>query len=115
MDIDAVLDRLEKVRGHGGDKWAACCPAHEDGSPSLSIRLSSSGNILVYCFAGCHVVDICAAIGLEQKDLFHEKNEPRGTPRPRDTFRDLKPHIEATAEKAAAKNKAWLEAQGVKL
>jgi hypothetical protein len=59
-------------------------------------------------------VDICAAIGLEQKDLFHEKNESSGTPRPRDTFRELiKPRFEAAAEKAAAKNKAWLEAQGI--
>lgn len=115
MHIDALLNRLEKVRGGAGDKWVACCPAHEDRSPSLSIGLSDSGNILIYCFSGCHVVDICAAIGLEQKDLFHEKNEPCSVPRKRDMFHELKPHIEATAEKRAASTKAWLEAQGCKL
>ena len=35
--VDVVLSRLERVRRSGGS-WVARCPAHEDRSPSLSVR-----------------------------------------------------------------------------
>jgi putative DNA primase/helicase len=41
---------------HGGYKsgrsWVACCPAHEDRTPSLSLRDSTNGRVLVHCHAG---------------------------------------------------------------
>lgn len=36
-----------------GSHWMAPCPAHEDKSPSLSIRDTDDGKILVHCHAGC--------------------------------------------------------------
>ena len=35
-----------------GSGWKARCPAHEDGTPSLSIA-QADGRVLVHCFAGC--------------------------------------------------------------
>ena len=29
------------------------CPAHDDATPSLSIRQTQDGNLLIHCFAGC--------------------------------------------------------------
>ncbi|TFH47119.1 MAG: hypothetical protein E4H01_08830, partial [Lysobacterales bacterium] len=36
-----------------GCGWIARCPAHDDIKPSLSIRETEDGKILVYCHAGC--------------------------------------------------------------
>jgi hypothetical protein len=69
MRIDEFLDRLEGVRRSGEDH-VALCPAHKDNSPSLSIKATSDGKILVKCFAGCETHSIVQAMGLEKKDLF---------------------------------------------
>jgi len=37
MEIDHIVSRLERVRRTGPDSWVACCPAHEDRHPSLSV------------------------------------------------------------------------------
>ena len=34
-----------------GEGWVACCPAHDDTTPSLSINETSAGKVLVKCFA----------------------------------------------------------------
>lgn len=47
----------------------ACCPAHDDKNPSLSIREGENGKVLLKCFAGCLNTAICAAIGLTMSDL----------------------------------------------
>ncbi|MGR3823880.1 MAG: DUF7146 domain-containing protein [Salipiger marinus] len=44
------------------DYGMACCPAHPDRSPSLSIKDSTEGRLLVYCFAGCSYGDILGAL-----------------------------------------------------
>lgn len=64
-----LLDRLEGVRETGPGRWLARCPAHEDRSPSLSVR-ELDDKVLVYDFAGCGVHDILAAVGLEASALF---------------------------------------------
>ena len=54
---------------HGGRKsgagWIACCPAHEDRTPSLSLRDSTDGQVLVHCHAGCAQAAVVGAL----KDL----------------------------------------------
>lgn len=72
MDVSTLIDRLRKVKPNGPGKWLACCPAHEDRSPSLAIRLTDDGRILVHCFAGCGAADVISAVGLEFTDLFPE-------------------------------------------
>jgi hypothetical protein len=69
--LDDFLSRLHKVRKNGKD-YMACCPAHKDGSPSLTIAEKEDGRILVYCFAGCETADVLAAVGMEMKDLMPE-------------------------------------------
>ena len=36
-----------------GREWMAQCPAHDDRTPSLSIRDADDGQVLVHCHAGC--------------------------------------------------------------
>jgi len=68
--IDLLLGRLEGVRKTGPDKFMARCPAHNDQSPSLSIRETEDGKILLYCFPGCSAQDVLDAIGLTFEDLY---------------------------------------------
>lgn len=68
--IDVLLSRLEKVKKTGSSRWIACCPAHDDRSPSLAVRELDDGRLLLHCFGGCDVQQIVAAIGLDISDLF---------------------------------------------
>lgn len=70
MDVTHLLSRLSKVRQTAPDKWIACCPAHADRTPSLTIRLLADGRILVHDFGGCGAADVMEAIGLATSDLF---------------------------------------------
>jgi putative DNA primase/helicase len=48
-EIACALPKSRK----SGVGYVACCPAHEDANPSLSIRDGDDGRILVHCFASC--------------------------------------------------------------
>ena len=67
--IDLIINRLDRVK-RSGSGWMACCPAHDDQNPSLSISEGDDSRVLLHCFAGCSVEEITAAIELETKDLF---------------------------------------------
>jgi DNA primase len=74
MAIQSLLDRLDKVRRKGEGQYMACCPAHDDSSPSLSVAEASDGRVLVKCFGGCSALDVITAVGLEWDDLFPESD-----------------------------------------
>lgn len=67
-----LLSRLQKVRKTGSDSWIACCPAHEDKHPSMTVRLLDDGRVLLHCFAGCPPLAVLEAIGLDFSALFPE-------------------------------------------
>ena len=68
--FDNLLSHLDKVKRTGPGRCVAQCPAHVDKSPSLTIRETDDGRVLVHCFAGCSVHEIVHAVGLELSDLF---------------------------------------------
>jgi hypothetical protein len=68
--IDKLLPRLDKVRRGKPSQWHACCPAHDDRNPSLSITETSDGTLLLKCWAGCTATEIVTTVGLTLKDLF---------------------------------------------
>ena len=81
--IGDFLNKLEKVQGKKGH-WVACCPAHQDKNPSLAIRETDDGRILLKCFAGCSAYEVVSAVGMDLTDLFpkdqsftpHNGNKP---------------------------------------
>ncbi len=73
MTAAALLERLERVKETGRGQWAARCPAHEDRSPSLSIREHDDGRVLLHDHGGCRVEDVLSAVGLKFSDLFPAK------------------------------------------
>jgi hypothetical protein len=68
-DANSLISRLENVRRTGQGKYLACCPAHDDKHPSLAIKQTDDGKILIHCFAGCEADSIVGAVGLELSDL----------------------------------------------
>ena len=73
MSIDTLLSHLSKVKRTGKGRYLACCPAHSDKHPSLSIRELNDGRVLIHCFTGCNVKEILRATGLEFDVLYPEK------------------------------------------
>lgn len=73
MKVETLLSRLQKVKRTGSRQWVACCPAHDDRSPSMTVRELDDGRVLLHCFAGCEVENILGAVGLTFDVLFPDK------------------------------------------
>lgn len=79
---DALRNHGRAVKQSTDNKAMAQCPAHDDGSPSLSIgpRRDNDG-IVINCHAGCDRSEILAALDLTVHDLFD-------SPRMREAYSD---------------------------
>lgn len=94
MIADKLLSQLHKVKRTGRESWVACCPAHSDKTPSMTITEKDDGRVLLHCFAGCSVDSILGAVGLTFDDLYPERipdpyapNKPERVPfNPRDVL-----------------------------
>ncbi|MBS4000587.1 MAG: hypothetical protein KGZ71_08905 [Desulfobulbaceae bacterium] len=70
--FDSVLSKFNKSQTEK-DKYV--CPAHDDGTASLSITESSDNKILLHCHAGCNTKSILDAVGLTFKDLYLDEHK----------------------------------------
>jgi len=73
--LNQIVSRLEhyreiKAKRNNLRSFVARCPAHDDKSPSLSIDLTSKGNILIHCFSGCGALAVLEALNLNWADLY---------------------------------------------
>jgi len=88
----------------------AHCPgvAHANGdqNPSLSIRETVDGAVLLHCFVGCSVKKIVASLGIELRDLMPD-SAVRVVPKAK------KPTIYPTPQAAAAETATWLKVKNV--
>ena len=75
MSADNLLQHLQKVKRTSATTWLACCPSHEDRSPSLSVRELDDGRVLVHCFSGCAAHEILGAVGMEMANLFPPRKD----------------------------------------
>lgn len=74
MPASMLLDRLNGVIRTGAQRWSARCPAHDDRSPSLSIRVDGN-HVLFHCHAGCEPEAVLHAAGLSWSDLYPDRWE----------------------------------------
>jgi len=74
MTVDNLLSRLDRVKKTARADWVACCPAHDDRSPSLTISETADGRVLIHDFGGCSPAEVLAAVGLDFTDLFPERD-----------------------------------------
>ena len=77
MQIQDVLSRLNKVK-NDKNGWMACCPAHNDINPSLSIK-EDNGKILFHCFANCSYFQIVHALGFNEHEQKSSNNKTSKT------------------------------------
>ena len=127
MKFDEILAKFLDAK-KSGDGWAAKCPAHLDGSPSLTISEGADGRTLLHCHTGCAPAAICAALGLTFADLFPPRTAnaaPPAKPKPAATGESFNwparvaAFTEADAQKLAAwrglsiESVHWIHAQGV--
>ncbi len=80
MNAHRLLDRLDRVRQVAPQRWIASCPAHDDKSPSLSVRELDDGRVLVHDFGGCDAGNVLAAVGMSLSDLYPERVKTNGRP-----------------------------------
>lgn len=75
-----LTSRLTNVESAGQDKWRASCPCgrnhkNADKNQSLTVEYDrEKETLLVYCFTGCSVAEICQETGCSVSDLFIGKN-----------------------------------------
>jgi len=70
MRVDQILTNLENVTKTSDHSWMACCPIHDDKTPSLCITEKDSV-VLIHCFGcGCNGVDICEHLNIPASNLF---------------------------------------------
>lgn len=62
-DLRSVIsDLVDRLGGHRTSNGAMCrCPAHDDGEPSLSVRIGRTA-LLFKCFAGCDTDDVIRSL-----------------------------------------------------
>ena len=70
--VKRVLAKLPSAK-KSGKGWLACCPAHDDRNPSLSVSEGDDGTALLKCHTGCTMAAILAAVDLTPRDLFPDK------------------------------------------
>lgn len=75
MNISDIVPLLNHVRRLSDNRYIACCPAHEDKNPSLSLR-ESGKRILVFCHSGCNFKEITNALGIDPQDWFDDQVIP---------------------------------------
>lgn len=71
--LEKLLSRFFNYQETAPGQFIACCPAHDDRNPSLSIKELDGGGLLLHCFAGCESSDVMASIGLTLADLYPER------------------------------------------
>ena len=74
MNAESIAKGLQRARASGSG-WVACCPAHDDRNPSLSIADSGRGSVLVKCHAGCAQESVVDA--LKNAGLWPEREQSR--------------------------------------
>lgn len=84
--VQRLLGRLDAVKETGPGRWIARCPSHEDRHPSLSIRETTDGVVLLRCWAGCGAAEVVGAVGLALRDLFDRPLPDRPALRPRERW-----------------------------
>lgn len=75
LTITDVLPLLHKVSELSTGEYLACCPAHDDQEPSLTIR-EKNGKLLWHCHAGCSQDAVWKAI-LREYQKYHSNGQER--------------------------------------
>ena len=118
----SLAETARRICESRGGKWSgtkgmACCPAHDDRTPSLGVSLGRQA-ILFHCFAGCDQQSVLSALareGFEAPALFSGSattNEPESTSTRKPSAVALRIWRDAQPLRASPA-KAYLESRGI--
>ena len=118
----SLAETARRICESRGGKWSgtkgmACCPAHDDRTPSLGVSLGRQA-ILFHCFAGCDQQSVLAALareGFEAPALFSGSattNEPESTSTRKPSAAALRIWRDAQPLRASPA-KVYLESRGI--
>ena len=118
----SLVETARRICESRGGKWSgtkgmACCPAHDDRTPSLGVSLGRQA-ILFHCFAGCDQQSVLAALareGFEAPALFSPSaitNEPEPTSTRKPSAAALRIWRDAQPLRASPA-KVYLESRGI--
>lgn len=68
--LEILTSKTGKIPKKTNQGYQTCCPSHDDSNPSLSICEAPEGKILLKCFSGCSVDDICSSLNIPLSELF---------------------------------------------
>jgi hypothetical protein len=66
VTLEQISHQCDKVQWRGKDGFTACCVAHNDRNPSMSVT-ERDGKLLVHCHAGCPQDAVLDALGIFDK------------------------------------------------
>ena len=69
--FNRIIKQTKATSTGAGEQYSGLCPAHEDSSPSLSLKIDE-GTILIKCHSGCNFKEICRGLGIKESDLFNK-------------------------------------------
>jgi len=119
--IETVLQHFPGAR-KTSTGWQACCPAHDDRTPSLSIAEGEGKRVLLKCHAGCRTEDVVKAAGLTMADLMADSDrgpqphfsnsrgpstESRATPNSR-PYKSITSALAALERQVGGKGRVWV-------
>ena len=77
-DFISLLAARDCQPSGNGTQFSARCPAHEDGTASLSVSEGKDGRTIVHCHAGCRTEDVLAKLNLTLANLFNGEPQRNG-------------------------------------
>ena len=99
MTFPEILSHFEAATGHrpvrSGSGYETLCPAHDDKTPSLTLREGDDGRTLYCCQRGCTFEAVASALNLKASDFFDGDRadpEPAWDPK-RDGFDETAVHV----------------------
>lgn len=85
MQFEEILAKFPDAKQQG-DEYIARCSAHDDSTPSLSLKRGDNGGTVLKCHAGCKTESVVASVGLSMADLMPPRDDSGRGPRKRKGF-----------------------------
>lgn len=76
MPVNNILNRVDKVRNAGQDKWRIPCPVHNGKGFNMLVSERADGSVGAHCFVcGANGTDLVEALGLPVSEIFSPDSE----------------------------------------